>query len=192
MFGELTASVSTLGNPIEARRKAAMTPMRIMTLAAIHHERDRQEQLMKEGRFAYTCASPEMTTAQRLAVLGEELGEVGHEVNEGFGPGRTMGVEALRKEIVQTAAVAVAWIEALGVPREAVMKRVDESTEAGLTNPNDPEPSVEVRFAHLSHYYGRVSTHVALELASLSDKKEDMIPVLFTFTGACVQWLEAL
>ena len=80
---------------------------------AIYRERGRQEELKAQGRFAYTCADPEMTHPERLAVLGEEFGEACHEVNEGIGAGRAVNTKKLRKELIQVAAVCVGWIEAL-------------------------------------------------------------------------------
>ena len=80
---------------------------------AVYQERGRQEELKHKGKFAYTCADPEMTHPERLAVLGEEFGEVCHEVNEGIGVGREVNVAKLRKELIQVAAVAVAWAEAV-------------------------------------------------------------------------------
>lgn len=82
-------------------------------LRDIHRERLRQDQLKAEGRFAYTCADPEMTHSERLTVLGEEFGETCHEVNEGIGANRKVNLMKLRKELIQVAAVAMAWIESV-------------------------------------------------------------------------------
>jgi NTP pyrophosphatase (non-canonical NTP hydrolase) len=82
-------------------------------LEAIYMERERQEKLKAEGRFAFTCADSEMSNPERLTVLGEEFGEVCHEVNEGIGEGRKVDKTKLRKELVQVAAVCMAWIEAI-------------------------------------------------------------------------------
>jgi NTP pyrophosphatase (non-canonical NTP hydrolase) len=80
---------------------------------AIYKERFRQEELKAKGKFAYTCADLEMTHPERLTVLGEEFGEVCHEVNEGIGEGRSVDKAKLRKELIQVAAVALGWIERL-------------------------------------------------------------------------------
>lgn len=80
-------------------------------------ERHRQDDLKLAGRFAYTCADPELTHAERLTVLGEEFGEVCHEVNEAIGGHAKLRRDKLRKELVQVAAVAVAWIEAIDAER---------------------------------------------------------------------------
>lgn len=46
-----------------------------------------------------------------LGILGEEYGEVAKEIAES--QARPLDMSALREELVQTAAVAVAWIEAI-------------------------------------------------------------------------------
>lgn len=78
----------------------------------IVEELSRQKSLKQAGKFAYTCADLEMNHLERFAVLGEEFGEAAHEVNEGNG-GRPIDEKKLRTELVQVAAVCVAWIEAL-------------------------------------------------------------------------------
>lgn len=102
---------------------------------SIFDERVRQEQLKAEGKFSFSLAdmtrprvngelcprigyigSPEkvsvnVTHAERLAVLGEEFGEVSKEVNEGVNRGTDLS--KLRTELIQTAACCVAWLEAL-------------------------------------------------------------------------------
>jgi glycerol dehydrogenase-like iron-containing ADH family enzyme len=82
-------------------------------LEAIRRERFRQEDLKSKGKFAYSCADGGMSNAERLTVLAEELGEVSHEVNEGIGTGRVIDMKKLRKELIEVAAVACAWIEAI-------------------------------------------------------------------------------
>lgn len=78
---------------------------------AIDDEIARQQKLKAEGKFTYTCLDHEMTDLERLAVLVEEVGEAGHEINETIG--RTAAGdyrEKLQKELVQIAAVTVAWL----------------------------------------------------------------------------------
>lgn len=81
----------------------------------ISKERSRQEQIKREGRFRYTAADAGMGNAERLACLVEEVGEVAQEVltHEGRRLARdTVGtVEGLRKELIQVAAIVVAWLE---------------------------------------------------------------------------------
>jgi NTP pyrophosphatase (non-canonical NTP hydrolase) len=78
----------------------------------ISEERARQERLREEGRFKETCASATMPDLTRLAVLAEEFGEVARAVLEQEDANDKHGKD-LRKELVQVAAVAVAWIEGL-------------------------------------------------------------------------------
>lgn len=82
-------------------------------LESVKRERERQEELKRKGKFAFTCADFEMNNYERFTVLGEEFGEVGHELNEAVGPGRVLASKKLRAELVQVAAVCVAWCEAL-------------------------------------------------------------------------------
>lgn len=89
----------------------------LRVLDDVSHERGRQEVMKAEGRFSFTCADASMTNFERFTVLGEEVGEVAQECLTQ--PGRrlardTLGTrEALRKELIQVAAVAVAWVEGL-------------------------------------------------------------------------------
>lgn len=79
-------------------------------LRVIECERERQEILKRSGRFLLSCAD-EQPNMRRLAILAEEFGEVAHEVseeNDGRGD-----VERLKVELVQTAAVCLAWLEGL-------------------------------------------------------------------------------
>ena len=80
--------------------------LRDEALRAVGSERLWQEQLKVWGKFKTTCADTGMTHAERLAVLVEEVGEAATEVMNGR-------ENELRYELIQVAAVAVAWIEAL-------------------------------------------------------------------------------
>lgn len=68
-------------------------------------ERRRQNQLKAEGRFPCTMDEPEMTNLTRLAVLGEEYGEVCRALQD--------QPSNLRTEIVQLGACCVAWLQYL-------------------------------------------------------------------------------
>lgn len=84
-----------------------MTPVdRLATaLRAVVDERQYQEQKWT-GNGKQTCADPAMDGRLKYVVLGEEFGEVGRALLEG-------DFSNLRDELVQVAAVAVAWVEAL-------------------------------------------------------------------------------
>ncbi|MGH9966562.1 MAG: hypothetical protein ACREBG_01845 [Pyrinomonadaceae bacterium] len=83
------------------------------TLQAIRNECHRQEELIKSGKFSWSCDKPGIPDSQRLTVLAEEFGEVAREVMEALISESRYDREKLRKELVQVAAVRVAWCEAL-------------------------------------------------------------------------------
>jgi NTP pyrophosphatase (non-canonical NTP hydrolase) len=146
---------------------------------AIDIERRLQDRYRDEGRFAYTCASPELSAIEKLTIVAEEFGEVAHEVNEGIGPNREVNVEKLRKELIQTAAVAVAWVESLGVPRDLCFASVVGQLE------NLPEvegATAAERFYLLSFLYGQL---VSIDFIEPEARIEH-------FAAGCVQWLETL
>jgi NTP pyrophosphatase (non-canonical NTP hydrolase) len=111
-------------------------------LILVGSERMRQDILKEQGRFEFSCADDGLTNAEKLACLTEELGEVAQEVltQEGRRLARdTVGTkEALRKELVQVAAVAVAWIEGL-----------DREGERVVTVPSERDLGQELRAAAL-------------------------------------------
>lgn len=83
-------------------------------LELVEAERYRQDILKVQGRFKYTCADPELGNFARYAVLCEEVGEVAREVLAGGNlVPEEYSIERLRQEVVQVAAIAVAWVEAL-------------------------------------------------------------------------------
>ena len=76
--------------------------------AAIDAERDRQAAKWA-GPHAWgsgDCSSSRVHTIVKSAVLTEECGEVARAVLDG-------GQNSLREELIQVAAVAVAWLESL-------------------------------------------------------------------------------
>jgi NTP pyrophosphatase (non-canonical NTP hydrolase) len=86
-------------------------------LVNVKHQRFEQERLKAEGRFQFTCADPELSMGEKLAILTEEVGEVAQQVLEQ--PDRRLAFDSsgsraeLREELEQVAAVAVAWVESL-------------------------------------------------------------------------------
>lgn len=80
-------------------------------LNEIGKERVRQESLKREGRFKHTLADRGMDDGEKLAAICEEVGEVGRALL-----GNRMLVQDggnLRKELIQVAALAVAWVESI-------------------------------------------------------------------------------
>jgi NTP pyrophosphatase (non-canonical NTP hydrolase) len=83
-------------------------------LSLVNKERYRQEQLREEGKFKYTCAARKgLSLSDKLAVLAEEFGEVARHVTEGIIDPKRVNREKLKKELIEVAAVAVAWAESL-------------------------------------------------------------------------------
>jgi NTP pyrophosphatase (non-canonical NTP hydrolase) len=84
-------------------------------------ERERQEHLKAMGKFPHTPADVgAMTAPEILAVLAEEFGEVAMLVSDAIA-GRPLDPGHLREELVQVAAVCVAWVE--GLDEEARIER---------------------------------------------------------------------
>ena len=81
---------------------------RISALIAVARERNRQEELWAgpHDHGKGSCASDEVPEPIKAAVLLEEVGEVARALLEG-------DREGLATELIQVAAVAVAWREAL-------------------------------------------------------------------------------
>lgn len=79
---------------------------------AICMERARQETLRRQGKFDATCATTgkaQMSEFKCYTVLGEEFGEVGRALLEHG----AIASDPLIAELIQTAAVCVAWLERL-------------------------------------------------------------------------------
>lgn len=99
-------------NPHQAEQTLMATPLPIaIALALVAKERERQQQLFDAGKIPFRVCDPRTTNTTQLAVAMEEMGEIAHAINEG-----TLTVEErahLLDEVVQCAAVLVAWAEAL-------------------------------------------------------------------------------
>jgi hypothetical protein len=92
-------------------------PAMLEVFARIAAERDRQRQLFQTGEITLDCGSPLPDPNRKLRVLLEEIGEVAQELDklEGCADRRSerFVIEDLETELVQVAAVAVAWLESL-------------------------------------------------------------------------------
>jgi NTP pyrophosphatase (non-canonical NTP hydrolase) len=98
----------------------------------IYGERVRQQRLKEEGRFLYTCADTiGLTPSQKYVVLAEECGEVARVLLNLNALATDFKVEnrsaeahhaalavMLKKELIEVAAVAVAWLESLEQEKE--------------------------------------------------------------------------
>lgn len=104
---EIDALKSDVGRGYYAvRRDSALQTGSLGVIADVIAERSRQDQLWGTER--------DYTPLQWFAVLGEEYGEVGKKVTQGFVPPESdFDRVGYRKELIQTAAVAVAAVEEL-------------------------------------------------------------------------------
>jgi NTP pyrophosphatase (non-canonical NTP hydrolase) len=69
----------------------------------IRAERQRQEYLKLQGKFAHTCVD-DIAPAEKYLFLAEEFGEVSEAI-------QNKDYENMRDELVQVAAICVAWLE---------------------------------------------------------------------------------
>ena len=90
----------------------------------INVERVRQEYLLLKGKHLFTCASQVADPKRKFRVLTEEVGEVAEAIDrleyvEGNINSRILvlqrAISHLMTELIQVAAVAVAWLESLEV-----------------------------------------------------------------------------
>jgi len=92
-------------------------PAMLDVFARIAAERDRQRQLLQAGKITFDCASVIPDPNRKLRVLAEEVGEVAQELDRLESckdrRGERFVLEDLETELVQVAAVAVAWLESL-------------------------------------------------------------------------------
>lgn len=84
-----------------------------LALELIANERQRQNQLAREGIIPHTCADSACSDAFALAVLMEEVGEVGSAMQERSSLATVDYVQGLLTELAQVGAVVTAWIERL-------------------------------------------------------------------------------
>lgn len=82
-------------------------PRAVDVFEEISKELTRQRALLAQGKFPWSCDDPSISDALKLAVLGEEFGEAAREVNEAKDRAK------LRAELVQVAAVCVAWVRSM-------------------------------------------------------------------------------
>lgn len=92
------------------------SPALMAVFERISRERLRQRALMRAGKISFACESPIVGDDRKLRVLVEEVGEVAQALDHlerATARGRVFAREDLQTELVQVAAVACAWLEAL-------------------------------------------------------------------------------
>jgi len=95
-------------------------------LYLVQDERRRQCNLKATGKFVYGPEDAELSDAELLTALAEEVGEASHEINETIGHPERLTYQQrirLRDELVQVAAVAVGRVELL---TRQIEKAVDD------------------------------------------------------------------
>lgn len=82
---------------------------------AINAERDRQDELFRTGKILYNCASRTVDPSRKLRVLIEEIGEVAEAIDmlEQTKSRRHATGDHFCTELIQVAAVSVAWLESI-------------------------------------------------------------------------------
>ena len=94
--------------------KITNSPLFMEVMARVAQERVRQNQLFAEGKIPFNCASRIADRNRKLRVLVEEVGEVAEAIDQcELNPEALRRREHLRDELVQVAAVAVAWLESM-------------------------------------------------------------------------------
>jgi hypothetical protein len=88
----------------------------------IAQERVRQQELLRSGKITFSCSSPIVDDNRKLRVLTEEVGEVAEAIDALENKNDRKRFDHLREELVQVAAVAVAWLEAMEVTGGAAAK----------------------------------------------------------------------
>jgi hypothetical protein len=83
-------------------------------LEQVFQERARQEQLLKDGKFPFSCSSKLAKDEEKFPIVIEEIGEIARELND-KGPHYR---KRLRTEIIQAAATLTAWAESLSARPE--------------------------------------------------------------------------
>lgn len=81
-------------------------------LDQVDAERVRQEELYADGLLRWIASRPDCPNELRLAALVEEVGEVARAYHDGGD---------VRTELVQVAAVAVAWVEGLDAHQLSIL-----------------------------------------------------------------------
>jgi hypothetical protein len=79
-----------------------------LTLSAIQAEATRAHILHGSHSMLAPCSND-----RRMTILTEEVGEVARELNDAVVEGRQIDYDKLVKELIQTAAMAGTWIEAI-------------------------------------------------------------------------------
>lgn len=79
----------------------------------VKRERERQRQLFRDRKISFDVASLIIDPRRKFRALAEEVGEVAHAIDQI--ENHDMAAGNLHMELIQVAAVAVAWLESMEV-----------------------------------------------------------------------------
>jgi len=96
----------------------------------VYGERVRQRALFLMGGIHFDCASPKVNNRRKYRVLFEEAGEVAKALDLVERQDTPWNRHQLRAELVQVAAVAVAWLESLTQSQISDLKSQDGKARA--------------------------------------------------------------
>lgn len=155
MVDEARIQVDTAFGPVVVTLPPTLGKAASPSLMAVVRERLRQDELVRAGKFSWNCAFDGPTYSEKLAVLMEEVGEVAREVTEHiitrdkYAADEKLRVmpehreehfrERLKKELVQVAAVCVAWVEHLSGQEATVQTELEGKADA-LIHKNEGAP----------------------------------------------------
>lgn len=80
---------------------------------SIYHEIEAERDRAHAKHGATSMESMGRRDPQRFLILAEEVGEVANEFNEARHEGREVDTVKLREELIQVAAMATAWADAI-------------------------------------------------------------------------------
>jgi NTP pyrophosphatase (non-canonical NTP hydrolase) len=106
--------------------------VKVHVLNCILEERERQEVLKAQGKFPHSCAD-NVPPSFCLPILMEEVGEVAREINDHRDKGETLH---LLEELIQVAAVAMAWAEGI---TSRMRGALNDHSHAGKSSAGAPE-----------------------------------------------------
>ena len=89
----------------------------------IRTERERAH--AKHGATSMESAPVDDPTGRRYRILAEEVGEVAKEWNDAEHDGRPVDLAAVRKELIQVAAMAAAWADRIPAPAGASLSSIN-------------------------------------------------------------------
>lgn len=112
----LLEAISPTERALSAKSPIKNSPHFLDVIQRIAAERIRQRGLLRDGQILFDCASPVVSLDRKLRVLVEEVGEVAEAIDvQEWRPRCKRTAALVQAELVQVAAVAVAWLESLEV-----------------------------------------------------------------------------